>query len=559
MSLVPASVLSLVNLYLEPLLAWFSDKVYANLIRRAGDHLLVKLEAKLDFIPLEEACAGYHHSTGPGRNPTHTVPRLVRALLVGYLFNWSPRQLEFQIRYNLVVKWFVGYGIFEAGPDHSTLCRFEQWVCKHQHRSYFDQVLRQIDADFPEERQQPQIGDTYALQADAAKESLVRLIRHTCQRLLRDLASASPSVHERVIEKLDHTVLFGPEDELSYYRLDGEGRKKQLHNAVVGTLQCVQLVQAQLAANAILSVGECQILTSWLDCLEKILADEVHIQRDAEEQITQVTKLDKDQRGSYRIGSATDPEATYRVHGEDKVDLAYNVSVATTTNFVREIRADTGAQPDAVAIPDLLTAQMEHHDVCPPKFIYDAAAGNGKTHAQVKEATQGQTQLVAPLIPYDKRTQRFTPQDFTLSADGSALTCPNGQTSATAYRSGSGEGRNFRFPARLCGGCSLWNECRDPKANPAGLRQVFISDHRSLLEAARAYNQTAEFKADMKLRPHVERIIAGITRHNGGRRARRRGQQKADFQAKMNAMAYNIKRWLRLLDIAQAATASAGA
>ena len=247
MSLVPESVLSLVNLYLEPLLAWFSDKVYANLIRQAGDHLLVKLEAKLDFTPLEEVCAGYHHSTGPGRNPTHTVPRLVRALLVGYLFNWSLRQLEFQIRYTLVVKWFVGYGIFEAGPDHSTLDRFELWVCEHQRRSYFDQVLHQIDQDFPEERLKPQLGDTYALQADAAKESLVWLIRHTCQRLLRDLAAVDPSAHKRVIEKLDHTALFGPEDEPSYYRLDGEGRKKQLHNTVMGALQCTQLVQAQLA------------------------------------------------------------------------------------------------------------------------------------------------------------------------------------------------------------------------------------------------------------------------------------------------------------------------
>ena len=53
---------------------------------------------------------------------------------------------------------------------------------------------------------------------------------------------------------------------------------------------------------------------------------------------------------------------------------------------------------------------------------------------------------------------------------------------------------------------------------------------------------------DMKLRPHVERIIAGLTRYNGARRARRCGEDKADFQAKMDATAFNIKRWLCLLD-----------
>jgi hypothetical protein len=36
------------------------------------------------------------------------------------------------------------------------------------------------------------------MQANAAKESLVRLIRHTCQCLLRTLADADPAGHDRV-------------------------------------------------------------------------------------------------------------------------------------------------------------------------------------------------------------------------------------------------------------------------------------------------------------------------------------------------------------------------
>lgn len=568
MTIIPDSVLTVVELYLKPLLAWFSDKVYSELIGRAEDHLLVKLHAKLDLAPLESLCASFYHTTGPGCKPTYTIPQLVRALLVSYLFGWSLRQLEFQVRFNLMVKWFVGLRVLESGPDHSTFQRFEAWVCEHQHRSYFDEILHQIDADFPKERQQTQIGDTYALQANAAKESLVRLIRHSCQRMLRDLASASPIAYQRVIEKLDQEALFGADDEPNPFYLDSDGRQKRLQTTVVAALQCAQLVREQLAtsprmqgaADSTLPADARRGIVSWLGCLDKILADEVQVERDAEGVVTKVTELAKDSKGSYRIASATDPDATYRVHGKDKVDLGYNVSVAVTTNFVREIRVDTGAQPDAVGIPDLLTAQIEQHDVCPPKLIYDAAAGTGKTHAKVKLATQGRTQLVAPLISYDKRTDRFTPHDFTLSdVGGLLLTCPGGQTASTAYRSGSGDGWNFRFPADLCAGCSQRDDCRDPKANPEGFRTVFISDHRPLVDAAQAYNQTEEFKADMKLRPHVERIIAAIVRHNGGRRARRKGKKKADFQAKMNAAACNIKRWLRLLDMAEATQASASA
>jgi len=295
--------------------------------------------------------------------------------------------------------------------------------------------------------------------------------------------------------------------------------------------------------------------------LDKILADNVRLTRDAEGQVARVTELPKHQKGAYRLGSATDPEATYRVKGEKKSDFGYNVSVAVTDHFVREIQADTGAQPDSVAIPDLLTAQIEHHDVCPDKIIYDAAAGAGKTRARVAQATDGRTPLVAPRLPYAKRTDRFTPDDFVLSADGAALTCPSGQTSDLAYRSGSGDGRSFRFFADPCADCPVRARCRDPHADPEAMRQVFISDYRVPrssgyrldVAAARAYNQTDDFTADMQRRPLVERIIAALTRYNGARRARRRGLLNADFQAKLSAMAFNLKQWMKLLYRAQVA------
>ena len=58
----------------------------------------------------------------------------------------------------------------------------------------------------------------------------------------------------------------------------------------------------------------------------------------------------------------------------------------------------------------------------------------------------------------------------------------------------------------------------------------------------------------------VEQTIAHLVRYNGARHARRRGQLAADFQAKMCAMAYNLKRWMRKLSaqtkVAHQATAS---
>ena len=169
------------------------------------------------------------------------------------------------------------------------------------------------------------------------------------------------------------------------------------------------------------------------------------------------------------------------------------------------------------------------------------------TCAAVAAVSAGQTQLVAPLIPYDTRTDRFTPDDFALSPDETTLTCPRGRSSTTAYRSQSGQGRNFRFTAKQCAGCPLADQCRGAEVPPDHMRQVFVSDFRSAVALARTYAQTEDFKADMKVRATIERIIANLVRYHDARYARRRGQRNCQYQAHMNAMAFNLRQWLRQL------------
>lgn len=165
----------------------------------------------------------------------------------------------------------------------------------------------------------------------------------------------------------------------------------------------------------------------------------------------------------------------------------------------------------------------------------------------MREVSDGQTQLVAPLIPYRKQSKRFKPEQFSLSDDGRTLTCPNGKATCMAYRSSDGDGRDFRFHHSLCRDCSFWADCRAQKPGSKAYRKVFVSDYWRDVDAARAYNQTAAFAADRKRRPRVERFVAELVRYNGARRARRRGIGAVDFQAKGAAMALNLKRWVRRL------------
>ena len=133
-------IASILSQYLSPLLLWLSDLTYESLIGRDPDHLLCHLQQLLDFTELEAACADYHLLNDIGRPVNHTIPKLLRAMLVKYLYGCSLRELEEKIRYHILVKWFVGYPIFAPGPDHTTLHRFEVYFYVHHPRLFFDPV-----------------------------------------------------------------------------------------------------------------------------------------------------------------------------------------------------------------------------------------------------------------------------------------------------------------------------------------------------------------------------------------------------------------------------------
>jgi len=528
-------IASIIIHYLSPLLLWLSDLVYENLLSRDRDHLLCQLHQLLDFREMEAACAEYHQLNGCGRPVAHTVPQLLRAMLVKYLYGCSLRELEEKIRYHILVKWFVGYSIFALGPDHTSLHRFEVYLYVHHPRLFFDTVLHQIDRAFPADRRQAQLGDTFALQANAALESIIKRLRHLSQELLVAYQASDPERYLRLWPQLDKTALFGPADETTECYLSPQEWRQRLLATVTAILNYQHVIrQAPLAVP----------VQRWLDHLDKLFADELRLELDGAGRLLHLSLLTK--RGSYRICSATDPEATIRNHGANKHDFAYNVSVLATVYFIHEIQVDTGSRPDGDAIPDILQAQLEHQGYCPEKLIYDKAAGRGKIVHQVDRVTDGATQLVAYPVSAKRKPNRFAPEDFVLSANGLWLTCPNGRLSCQKYRSGNADGHTFRFSAAQCLGCPFLKPCRGSDQTPTTHKTIFISDYRAEYDRLKTYSQTEDFKQDMKLRPQIERIIAGLVLHNDARRARFRGLDKVGFQAKMCATAYNLKRWVSL-------------
>ena len=532
-------IASIFSRYLHPLLAWFTQYIFDRLLSDNHHNPLLQLQKRLDFSALEQACAPFHDSAATrGRPIAHSVPRLLRTIFIKYWYDLSLRDLEERLRNDMLVRWFVGYGLHQPTPDHTTLQRFEAYLYREHPSLFFDSLLKQIDATFDDGHDKIQIGDTFALRANAALETLLQRLRHASYLLLQDWQAADPQGYATVYPQLDNLALFGLKTEKRDFLLSRQEWQQRLLSTVQAIEDCLALLPPEPERPP--------SLQRQVQVVGKIIADELELSYDTNGRLHHCACLTGNKRGKYRSFSATDPEASIRNHGPGKKDPGFNISVAATKDLIRHIRADTGSTSDVTPIPDLLSAQAARGDTLPEKLLYDQIAGNGKTAHLVDAVSNGRTQLVAK-PKYPKQSATFDPEDFSLSDDGFWLTCPNDRTINRRYRSGAGAGWKFRFLPAQCLGCPLLQQCRGTDKTPTTHRDVFISDYRPDFDRLVAYSKTDDFKVDMKLRPQVERVIAGMVLHNGARYARFRGLAKVDFQVKMCAMIYNAKRWLVLL------------
>lgn len=529
---------------------------YERQLSRYHTHWLVQLTNIADLSDLEQACAGFQADNGQGRPISHTPARLVRALLIKYLYNLSLRQTEEMIDNHILIKWFVGYHLFEAPLDHSYLNRFEMWVFRTCPRLFFDEIIRIIDQLCPEDRARIQLVDTFGLHGRVARTYLVELLRAVCGKILSLLAETDPDFHLRLLADLDLMTLFGRRQDKITAALKGVERGQRLQNVTCQALRLARLLTQYLDQAGHPSASSEQVLPPQqqlglrvlLAYLDKIISDETKVTANNPDNPHDVTITERKHghKGRYRIVSASDFEATYRKHNNLKDAIpGFNATVLTTNIFIRETQVDTGAQQDNIALPDVLQAQYHHHAFFPDFVTGDMKYGYGKTRHLVAQLTDNQTRIIALLPNYDKRSDLYNPRDFTLSDDGLSLTCPNTLTTTARYLTEDKGGADFRFSAKHCRNCDLWDKCRGPDSKKSAPRNVFISFYRHQVEAAQLFNETDIAKQGLKERMNVERQIYSLTNIFGARRAHSYGLKRTDYQLKMQATAHNLRQLVR--------------
>ncbi len=539
---VPPAVLLMVVRWLEPLLGWVSALLYERVVQQCRAHPLVQLARVYDPSPVIARCAAYQKAGGRGAPATYTVAQLVRAELVRvWAGSCSDPALERLLAADLIVRWYVGLPLGGPTPDHSTLQRFHVWLSEHQPRALFDEGLAFLDQVDPEPvAQTPQIADTFALASPVAPMHTTDLLVALTAQSVTLWAELAPLALRETVLRLPPTAFELPLPQ----RTPGQ-RLARLRHAAPLAEQVLSTLRPHLAA---LPETDRVRLAQQLGYVEKVLADEVTTDEEG-----LFIPRPAATRGSYRLASAVDVEATFRLHEPHPAVLGYNAALATTATRIRAAVVVTGATPDSEAPALLLRQQQAAGSPLPPQLIMDAAAGWGKTRAEVQGLSRGQTTIVAP-IPQagGADLSRFTPADFFYDAQSARCTCPNGVTSTRAYQHGAGDGLSFRFLAAECAGCPLWERCRAADASPKGHRSVYVTPYHATLRRAALLNQSQEGRALLATRWQVEPTVAWLVRYDGARRARRVGLAAAQFHLFQACALRTLWRWLARLQRGQA-------
>jgi transposase len=106
------------------------------------DHVLVKVDQVLDLGWLRAEVVGLYCADNgrPGIDPEVAVRLMLAGFLLGIV---QDRRLMREAQVNLAIRWFVGYALHEALPDHSSLTRIRQRWGEDVFRQVFMRVVRQ--------------------------------------------------------------------------------------------------------------------------------------------------------------------------------------------------------------------------------------------------------------------------------------------------------------------------------------------------------------------------------------------------------------------------------
>lgn len=122
--------------------SFFGDYLYDQVVPE--DHFLRLLNQLIDWDCFTDRIIELYKGGGEYGRPPFNPTQILKMCLLAYFYNISDRQVEVYLNENMPAKYFVGLGIDQKAPDHSTLTVFRNRLIKHSDLGVFEGILAEI-------------------------------------------------------------------------------------------------------------------------------------------------------------------------------------------------------------------------------------------------------------------------------------------------------------------------------------------------------------------------------------------------------------------------------
>lgn len=465
-----------------------------------ADHFYRHLDASLD-LTFVRAWVEELYKAG-GRPSIDPVVFFKLQLIMFFEGLRSERRLMETASLHLAHRWYLGYGLDEPLPDHSSLTRIRQrWGLPIFQRFFEHVVERCQEAGLVWGREL--FFDATKVQANADLDSLVPRFYWRAKQHLDELfvdaapkpppASGAPPVTEAAVQ-------------------DSGAKPTELP---------VPLAPMEHEALAVENAARWSLLDR--------------------------RRLDPDrppsgpyQRLTDRRVSTTDPDATpMKVRGH--AALGYQDHYVVDGGKQRIILAALVTPADVmenVPMLDLLRRVRFRWKLRPKRAVGDTAYGTGE-NLQGLEADG--VRAYVPLPDWGKSSPFYSQRDFVYDPEQDVYRCPQGTVLRLRGNNYVTQVRIYQAPTDTCQACPLRSRCTDSREGRK-LNRPFDEAYR---ERVREYHGTSAYAKAMRKRSvWVEPLFGEAKQWHGLRQFRLRGLDNVSMEALLVAAGQNLKRWL---------------
>jgi IS5 family transposase len=122
--------------------SFFGNYIYAQVVPQT--HFLRLLNELIDWDPFTVRLIELYRGGGEYGRPPFNPAQLLKMCLLAYFYDLSERQVEVYVNENMPAKYFVGIGLDQSAPDHSTLSRFRERLTQQGNLEIFEHLLTDI-------------------------------------------------------------------------------------------------------------------------------------------------------------------------------------------------------------------------------------------------------------------------------------------------------------------------------------------------------------------------------------------------------------------------------